>query len=102
MGDDHAAQPGAGGVAEIEGGDVEGRGEALSGAFGLFQHPHLQRRHGGEGGGAEQADIEDGRDLAVDGEGHGGQHQRQHDEAAEHGRHQPAVGSLAADADCRQ
>ena len=95
--DHEAAEPGAEGVAEVERGDVEARRQALAGAVGLFQHPHLQRRHGGEGGGAEQADEGDGGDLVGCTSVIGGKDDGQRAEGPEQGRHQVAVGELSAD-----
>ena len=100
--DDHAAQPGADGIAEIEGGDVETRGKALAGALRLFQHPHLQRRHGGKGRAPSRPIKIDNRKLAVDGKAHESEHQLQEQTRLpiSAGISQ-LIGELATGQDCR-
>ncbi len=95
--DHHAAEPGADSVAKVECGNIEARRETLPSAIGFLQHPHLQRRHGGECREAEQADERDCRDLVVHGERHQREHGGEQEQAAEQSRHQLVVGKSAAD-----
>ena len=97
MVDHDTAKPGADGIAEIEGGDVEARSEALAGAS-AFSSTHICN------GGTVAKAAAPSRptkmtavDLVVDGEGHQQEHHRQRQQAAEQRRHQPAVGKPSAE-----
>ena len=94
--DHEAAEPGAERVAEVERGDVEARGQALAGAIGLFQHPHLSGATVAKAA-RRGADEGDGGDLVVDAQGHGGEDDGKQAEVPKQGRHQVAVGELSAD-----
>ncbi len=95
--DGHAAEPGTQGIAEVERGDVETGRHALAGAMGFLQHPHLQRWHGGEAGGAEQSNEDDHGDLVLQRKTHQPHDHCQCHQAAKQGGYQPAVGQLAAE-----
>src|SRR5690606_9171272 len=60
--DHRATEPGRECVAEVEGADVDGRGQGGS-PLGLVEHPLLQRRDGREAEGADQGDRHGGEDL---------------------------------------
>lgn len=74
MVDHDSAKSGARRIAQIEGGDVQARGEVPTGPTGLLQDVYLQGRHRGEGSGAQEAHEDHGCGLAVDRHRHETQH----------------------------
>ncbi|MCW0466229.1 hypothetical protein NB705_003302 [Xanthomonas sacchari] len=97
MAEHQAAQPGAQRIAQVERTDVQARGQMPAGLAGLAQHPHLQRRHRGERGHAQQADAQRHRRRRRQGEGQCRQHHRQHAQAQRQRLPRAAVGQTSAE-----